>query len=338
MKIFVTGATGFIGRNLVAKLVEEKYDVTALVRKTSEVRGIPKEVRLVEGDLFDLASLEDAANGAEIVIHLAAMFDFYPKDVGLLYRVNVEGTRNLLTACKKSSVRRFIYCSTSETTGVVTNPPATEETELNPMYDYGKSKVEAEKVVREGAAVGGFEYIVLRPVGVTGPGEFYVGFETIKAIANRDISMIPGDGRKHIMFMHVDDLVQGFLSAIRTKDGVNETFFLCPDDVFTYEEVFRFVANHLGVEPPKRKVPVFFAKLGVGLIGLFKYRGKRTYLWHMKSVDAMNSERWYSNEKAKRLLGWRPTMGMAETFTRAIDWFVSEGYVNKKETAEEKQL
>lgn len=338
MKILVTGATGFIGRNLVAKLVEEKHDVTALVRKTSEVRGIPKEVRLVEGDLLDLASLKDATKGAEMVIHLAAMFEFYPKDVDLLYRVNVEGTRNLLTACKNSSIRRFIYCSTAETTGVVTNPPATEETELNPMYDYGKSKVEAEKVVREEAAIGGFEYIVLRPVGVTGPGEFYVGFETIKAIADGDISMIPGDGQKHIMFLHVDDVIQGFLSAIRTKDGVNETFLLCTDDVFTYEEVFQFVANHLGVEPPKRKVPVFLAKLGVALIGFFKYRGKRTYLWHMKTVDAMNSERWYSNEKAKRLLGWRPTMTMAETFTRAIDWLVAEGYVNKKVAAKEKEL
>ncbi len=338
MKILVTGATGFIGRNLVAKLVEEKHDVTALVRKTSEVKGIPKEVRLVEGDLLDLASLEEAAKGAEVVIHLAAMFDFYPKDVDLLYRVNVQGTRNLLSACKKFSVRRFIYCSTSETTGVVKNPPATEETKPNPMYEYGKSKVEAERVVREVAVDGEFEYIVLRPVGVTGPGEFYVGYETIKAIANREISMIPGDGKKRVMFMHVDDLVQGFLSAIRTKDGVNETYLLCTDDVFTYEEVFQFVANHLGVEPPKRKVPVFFAKLGVGLIGFFKYRGKRTYLWHTKSVDAMNSERWYSNEKAKRLLGWKPTMTMAETFTRAIDWFVAEGYVHKKGAAEEKEL
>jgi nucleoside-diphosphate-sugar epimerase len=338
MNILVTGATGFIGRNLVAKLVEEKQDITALVRKTSEVSGIPKEIRLVEGDLLDLASLQEAVEGAEMVIHLAAMFDFYPKDVDLLYRVNVEGTRNLLTACKKASVRRFIYCSTSETTGVVKDPPATEETEPNPVYDYGKSKIEAEKVVREEAATGGFDYIILRPVGVTGPGEFYVGFETIKAIANGEISMIPGDGQKHIMFMHVDDVVQGFLSAIRTKNGVNETFLLCTDDVFTYEEVFQFVANYLGVEPPKRKVPVFFAKLGVGLIGFFKYRGKRTYLWHMGSVDAMNSERWYSNEKAKQLLGWKPTMTMAETFTRAIDWFVAEGYVKKRRTTEEKEL
>jgi nucleoside-diphosphate-sugar epimerase len=338
VKILVTGATGFIGKNLVTRLVEESHEVTALVRRTSDVRGIPREIRLVEGDLLDFSSLEMAVEGAEVIIHLAALFDFYPEDVDLLYRVNVEGTRNLVTACKQTAVKRFIYGSTAETTGVVENPPATEKTEPNPMYDYGKSKLLAETVVREEAQGGDFDYIILRPVGVTGPGDFYVGYETIKAISNREISMIPGDGQKHIMFMHVDDVVEGFLAALKTKEGLNETFFLCTDDVFTYEEVFEFVSNHLGVEPPKRKVPVVFAKLGVGLIGVFKHRGKRTYLWHTKSVDAMNSERWYSNEKAKKLLGWKPHMTMAETLTRAIDWYVAEGYVKKQVAAEEKKL
>ncbi|MFW9935045.1 MAG: NAD-dependent epimerase/dehydratase family protein [Candidatus Thorarchaeota archaeon] len=338
MKILVTGATGFIGRNLVSKLVKEKHEVKALVRKTSDVQGLPREIQLVEGDLLDSNSLERAVKETEIVFHLAALFDFYPKDVDLLYQVNVEGTRNLIKACEKTVVKRFIYCSTSETTGVVDNPPATEETEPNPMYEYGKSKILAENEVREGAKAAGFDYIILRPVGITGPGEFYLGFETYEAIANKRIPMIPGDGQKHIMFMHVDDLVEGFLCALKTKKGVNDTFLLCTDDVFTYEELFQFVAEYLGVDPPKRKVPVILGKIGVGLIGFFKHRGKRTYLWHAKTVDAMNQDRWYSNEKAKRVLGWKPSMTMAEAFRRTMDWYISEGYLSRPATDEEKQL
>jgi nucleoside-diphosphate-sugar epimerase len=334
VKILVTGATGFIGRNLVSKLIEEKHDVVAFVRKTSDVKGLPHRMRLVEGDLLDPSSLTTAVKDVDIVIHLAALFDFYPKDVDLLYRVNAEGTRNLINACKKTSVKRFIYCSTSETTGIVDNPPATEETELKPMYDYGKSKIMAENEVREGAESGQFDYIILRPVGITGPGEFYLGLETYDAIANQKISMIPGDGQKHIMFMHVDDLVQGFLCAMKTKAGANETFLLCTDDIFTYEEMFQFLANYLGVEPPKRKVPIFLAKLGVGLIGFFRHRGERTYLWHMKTVDAMNHDRWYSNEKAKRVLGWKPSMTMAEAFQSTMDWCISKGYLKKRVTDE----
>ena len=338
MKILVTGATGFIGRNLVSKLVEKQYEVTALVRKTSDVNGLPQEIRLVEGDLLDLISLTNAVVGAEMVIHLAALFDFYPKDVGLLYRVNVDGTRNLVNACKNASVKRFIYCSTSETTGMVKNPPATEDAELLPMYDYGKSKILAENEVREGAGSGGFEYIILRPVGITGPGEFYLGYETYNAIARKEISMIPGDGQKRVMFMHVDDLVQGFICALKTKTGVNETYFLSTDDIFTYEEMFQFLANYLGVEAPKRKVPVFLAKLGVGILGFFKHRGERTYLWHMKSVDAMNRDRWYSNEKAKRKLGWKPSMTMADAFQSTMDWYIANGYITKRLTDEQKEL
>ncbi|MFX1577872.1 MAG: NAD-dependent epimerase/dehydratase family protein, partial [Promethearchaeota archaeon] len=80
MKILVTGATGFIGRNLVSRLVKEKHEVKALVRKTSDVQGLPREIQLVEGDLLDPNSLEKAVKETEIVFHLAALFDFYPKD------------------------------------------------------------------------------------------------------------------------------------------------------------------------------------------------------------------------------------------------------------------
>ena len=331
MKILVTGATGFIGRILVRALVREGYDVAALVRRTSKVKELPKKIRLIEGDLNDLPSLKKAVEGRNVVVHLAAYFEFYPKDVDILYQVNVEGTRNLLTACIGSTVKRFIYCSTTETTGTVANPPATEETELQPMYEYGKSKIQAENAVREISAKAGFEYVILRLVGVVGPGEFYLGFETIKAIANREISMIPGDGQNHIMYIHVDDVVKAFLIALKSKSAKNETFIICPDEPLTYEEVFNVVAEILGVEPPTRKVPVSFAKMGVGVIGFFKHRGKRTFLWHMKSVDAMNSERWYSNEKAKRMLGWKPTMTMEETFRSAIEWYKSEGHLKKEE-------
>lgn len=331
MKILVTGATGFIGQNLVAALIQQGYDVSALVRETSDTEKLPKQIQLIEGDLLDKESLQNAVKNQDVVIHLAAYYDFYPKDVDLLYRVNVNGTQNLITACAEASVKRFIYGSSTEAIGVVDDPPANEESKLQPAYDYGKSKVLAENVIREVSDQSNLEYVILQAVGVAGPGEFYLGFETIKAIANQEISMIPGDGQKHIMFIHIDDVVSGFLAAIESASAANNTFILCTDDVLSYEELFKVVASQLGVDPPKRKVPVALAKLGVGLIGFFKHRGERTYLWHMKSVDAINSERWYSNQKAKTVLGWRPSMTMEEALRRSVDWYVAEGYIKKKE-------
>jgi nucleoside-diphosphate-sugar epimerase len=330
MRVLVTGATGFIGRRLVARLVKEGYTVTALVRKTSIVNGLPKGIRLAKGDMLDEASLKKAVAGNDAVIHLAANFDFYANDVDLQYRVNVEGTKTLITAAAAARVKRFIYCSTSEVIGPVETPPGNEKTDLRPVYDYGKSKVLAEAAVREVSDRTGIEHVILRPVGVMGGGDSYVGFETIKSINDHEIPVIPGDGEKHIMFIHVDDVVTGFLAALKSRTAANNTFILCTDDALNYNEVFETIADHLGVKPPKRKVPAWLAKIGIGVISPFKRRGKKSYLWHVKSVQAMIEDRWYSNKKAKKLLGWSPKLTMREGIRKAIDEHLAEGRLERK--------
>ncbi|MHA2040832.1 MAG: NAD-dependent epimerase/dehydratase family protein, partial [Candidatus Thorarchaeota archaeon] len=126
MKVLVTGASGFIGRKLVAALVEEEHEVTAFVRPTSNRAGLPEGIHFAEGEMLDEPSLKSAVLGQDVVIHLAAYFDFYPSDVDLLYRVNIEGPTNLMRACVGTSVSRFIYCSTTEVIGPVRFPPGNE--------------------------------------------------------------------------------------------------------------------------------------------------------------------------------------------------------------------
>lgn len=335
MKILVTGATGFIGRNLVSKLVKEKHDVAALVRKTSDVQGLPKKLRLIDGDMTDAYSLEKAVQDKEVVIHLAAYFDFYPRDKKLLYRVNVDGTQNLINACVKASVTRFIYISTAEVSGPVENPPGTEESPLRPQFDYSKSKVKAEEIVRAASLETELEHVILRPTGVIGEGELYTVFETIEAVNERKIPMLPGDGEKQIMYTYVDDVVGGILAAIDSKMAKNQTIILCSDAGMTYNELFEFFGVKLGVEPPRRKVPTFLAKLGIGILSPFKNRGKTTFLWHMKTVQVMDEERWYSNEKAKKILGWTPKTTMQEGLSKLIDWYYKNGYLDDKHEPKE---
>lgn len=329
MKVLVTGSTGFIGQRLVASLVKKGHTVTALVRDARKARGLPKGVRLVKGDMLNEASLKKAVAGNEAVIHLAAYFDFYPRDVKLLYRVNVEGTRSLLNACVGASVGRFIYCSTTEVIGSVQHPPGNENTELRPQFDYSKSKVMAEEAVRETTDKTGLEHVIIRPTGVIGEGDFYSGFETIEAINDRKIPVTPGDGEKHIMYIHVNDVVSGILAALTAKQAANNTFILSPDAGMTFNELFKYLGERLGVEPPKRKVPTVLAKLGIGLMSPFKNRGKTTFLWHMKTVQAMDEDRSYSNRKAKRLLAWSPRLTMREALSTVIDWYFANGYLKR---------
>ncbi|TFG07650.1 NAD-dependent epimerase/dehydratase family protein [Candidatus Thorarchaeota archaeon] len=330
MKVLVTGGTGFIGRRLIHRLVKEGHDVRAFVRKTSNTHGLPEGIEFVEGALLDIESLENATKGVEAVLHLAAYFDFYPSDVDLMYEVNVQGTKNVMNACVGTSVERFIYCSSTEAIGPVRYPPGNEDTELRPQFDYGESKVMAEKAVRQIAEDTGLNYIILRPTGVMGEGDLYTAYETIKAINQGEVPVLPGDGEKHIMYTHVDDIADGFVKALTSKSALDNTIILAPDEPMTYNELIKFLGECLGVDPPKRHVPTTLAKIGIGLLSPIKNRGKTTFLWHPKTIESMDQERWYSNEKAKRLLGWNPEYAMQEGIKRAIDWYYENGYLEKR--------
>lgn len=330
MKVLLTGATGFIGRKLAARLVQEEHELTALVRRSSNRSGLPEETTFVEGDMLDERSLEGAVTGQDVAIHLAAYFDFYPSDVELLYRVNVEGTRNLMQACVGTTVTRLIYCSTTEVIGPVKYPPGNEDTELQPQFDYSESKMQAERNVRQISKDSGLDHIILRPTGVMGEGDLYTAFEAIEAVNNGSIPVLPGDGEKHIMYTHVDDIVEGFVSALTSKSALNSTIILCVDEPMTYNELFEYLGDYLAVDPPKRKVPTTLAKIGIGLLSPIKNRGRVTFLWHVKTVESLDQERWYSNEKAKRLLSWTPKISMQEGLRRAIDWYFENGYLKRR--------
>lgn len=334
MKALVTGGTGFIGRKLIDQLVEKGINVFALIRSTSDTSDLPNEVTLIEGDLFDIQSLKKVVSDsqAEVVVHLAAYFDFYPKDKELLYRTNVEGTKNMMNACVDSSVTRFIYCSTTEVIGPVDNPPGDEESELRPQWEYSKSKVLAEEAIREISAETGLSHIILRPTGVVGEGELYVGYDIIEALNTGSVPVIPTKGKGQInMFMHVDDVISGILLALTSESALNQTIILCPDEAISWKELFDSICEYIGKKPPRRGVPLSLAKAGMAVLSRFKGRGRKTFLWHTQSIEAVAQNRWYTNEKAKRILGWSPQYTMVDGFKRSYDWYVENGYLERKE-------
>jgi nucleoside-diphosphate-sugar epimerase len=330
VKVLVTGATGFLGGRVVLAALEAGHEVVALVRKTSNTEGLPKNVEIREADLFDISSLEKAVQDVNVVIHFAAYFDFYPSDEDLMFRVNIEGTSNLMNACVGTDVERFIYCSTAETMGAIRFPPGTEDTELKPDFSYGESKVLAERAIREITADTGLAHIILRPTGVMGEGDLYVMYEVAHELYHGKVFAIPRDLSARFMYTHVDDVVSGFVAALTPMAALNNTFILSPDDSMSWGELVEVMTERLGVKPPRLRVPKVVAKLGMALLSPFKNRKKMTFFWHMKSVDMMYANREYSNEKAKRLLGWAPQVNMIEGFQRAIDWYFENGHLERK--------
>ncbi|TFG31146.1 NAD-dependent epimerase/dehydratase family protein [Candidatus Thorarchaeota archaeon] len=331
VKVLVTGATGFLGGKTIELLLKEGHDVVALVRSTSNVEGLPKNIEVREGDLFDEDSLEKAAQDIDAVIHFAAYFNFYPRDEELMFRVNIEGTKNLMNACVGTQVKRFIYCSTTETMGPIRFPPGTEETELRPDYSYGVSKIQAENAIREISKDTDLAHIIIRPTGVMGEGDLYVMFEVAEQLYEGKVFALPSDLSAQFMYTHVDDIVSGFVAALTPMSALNNTFILCPDEPLSWEEFVEVMTTKLGVKPPRLRVPRIFAKFGMMLLSPVKNRKKNSFFWHGKSVDMMYATRVYSNEKAKRLLGWTPKVTMVEGFQRAIDWYFENGFLKKRE-------
>ncbi|RLE35824.1 NAD-dependent dehydratase, partial [Candidatus Acetothermia bacterium] len=176
MKALVTGATGFIGANIVRALLNAGYEVRALVRPESDRRNLDGlDIEFATGDVRDPGSLQRAMQGCELVFHAAALYSFWVRPRRLIYEINVTGTRNVLDAALKARVERVVYTSSVAALGLRDDgTPADESTPVDPrkiIGDYKKSKYLAEQVA--------LEYSTKLPVVIVNPS-FPVGPYDVK--------------------------------------------------------------------------------------------------------------------------------------------------------------
>ena len=166
MTILVTGATGMVGARLLPRLVEAGFDCRTIVRKGKEV---PAGVTAVEADLFDAASLARAVKGVEAIVHLAAVFR--TPDIDLIWKSNLEGTRNLIAAAKEHAPgARFVMASTSNIYDTDAGRPGREDDASSPKHAYPASKLAAETELRDS----GLNWAVLRFSFVYGEGDGHI--------------------------------------------------------------------------------------------------------------------------------------------------------------------
>ena len=329
LKILVTGASGFIGGHLVELLVEKGYDVIGMVRKTSDTSLLDElDVKKRIADLTEPQTLKGAVSGVDGVIHLAAYYTFHGKKE-LYERVNVKGTRYLLEACLREGVQRFVYCSTTEVIGPVKEIPAREDHPPNPQYEYGRSKLRAERVVKEyGDRI---KTTIIRPSGVYGPRNVDdISYYFITSFARNALPtrIIVGSGKNVVQFAHVKDVVQGFYLALEREESWGQTYFITEDKWYSYLEVYDILAEITGREPPTVRVPKWLAKALVYPVHLVKVAaGKWDFMWDPKTVDAVTSDRAYSIEKAKRELGYSSRYSLRDGLSETVEWYREKGII-----------
>jgi dihydroflavonol-4-reductase len=325
MKALVTGATGFVGAAVARALLGGQWQVRVLVRRGSDRRNLKSlDVEVFEGDLTDSSSLERATQGCDGLFHVAADYRLGARDSKELYRVNVEGTRNVLNAAQRSGVRRIVYTSSVATIGIPADgTPGDEQSATslaNMIGHYKRSKYLAEEVVRE-AAQGGISVVIVSPSTPVGPGDLKptpTGQLVLDAAAGR----MPAYVDTGLNIVHVDDVAAGHLLAYeRGKPG--ERYILGGQDM-SLREILQMIARLEGRSPPRVRLPYAvvlpIAYVAEGFAWLSGRSGRIT----LEGVRMSRKKMFFSSAKAARELGYR-SRPPRQAFEDAIRWYRDNG-------------
>lgn len=265
MDIFVTGGSGFIGAHVIERLLSDGHLLTCLVRKTSNTRRlVAPGVTLVQGDLTDRASIEQAMRGCERVVHLAAHFSWHEKDPGVYRLINVEGQRNLMETALKLGISKVIDVSTI---GVWGNTPSRPVSEFTPFgaqrhSPYFESKYQAGLLTWDLYERGGLPLVSIYPVGVIGAGEH----TTFRPILEKLIAGYPGYiyPKAHMPVVSVQDVVEVIVRTLFAEGLVGEKFIVGKDNL-SMHELFDMLCEAAGLHHLRRELPNSFVSLSTAL-------------------------------------------------------------------------
>jgi UDP-glucose 4-epimerase len=328
-KLLLTGASGYIGARCVSRLAGDGFRVTALVRSQRDAAvALAKGASAAAvGDLADERWdwADEALRDARVVVHGAAMMDFFPREPAALRRVNVEGTRRLAAAAVRARVQLFVFVSSTEAMGPSPpdGSPADENSPLRPTSLYGASKVEAERAVASECHGTDTRFVVLRLTGVTGDGDAFVGYELLESIYYGVLCVVPGDGRCGLMFLHIDDAVAAVSLAARAPPrALDQVIIAAPEAALSYEGWLRALHRMLDRAGPFFHAPLPLLRAAVRATERCK---RSRFLWHADTVTRMGEQRVYSNRRAARLLDFRPRFTVAEALQDLVDGWRERG-------------
>ena len=325
--VAVTGGGGFTGSALVGRLLAEGYRVKALVRETSQLKP-DENLEIIVGRLEDVGALGRLVAGVDTVFHIAAMF----RTEGSLdefLKVNYDGTLALLEQAKAAGVRRFVYCSTIGVHGSVSDIPSDEESPFGPMDYYQETKLKAELACRAPGAAEGIEMVVIRPCSIYGPGD--VRLLKMFRMVQKGVFLFVGDGRPNFHPVYIDDLVEGFMLAMTTPQAAGEVFIIGAQDYVPLREFVGTAARTVGSDPPKRHIPFGIMDVAARICeAVFIPLGISPPL-HRRRLSFFSSNRSFSIEKARRMLGYQPKVDLAEGFKRTVQWYYDQGLLTPKQ-------
>jgi dihydroflavonol-4-reductase len=328
-RVFLTGATGFVGSAVARKLATEGFEVRALTRPGSpraHLDGI--SVDFVEGDMRDAESIRRAMAGVRYVFHVAADYRLWARDRSEIVANNVEGTRIIMQEAIRAGVDRVVYTSSVATLGWPRDgAPGTEDIPLSEQQGIGaykRSKIAAERLVEAMVANDGLPAVIVNPSTPIGPRDVKptpTGRIIVEAASGR----IPGFVDTGLNLVHVDDVADGHFAALQ-RGVIGQRYILGGQDVLL-ADMLTDIANLVGRRPPRWRIPRA-AVVPVAYVaeGIARFTGREP-LVTLDGLRMSEHHMFFSAAKAERELGFhaRP---YREALADAIKWFEAAGYLS----------
>ena len=312
-RALVTGGAGCVGSNLVVELLRRSWQVRALddfsAGKHEHLKGISSDrFELREGDIRNLQVCEQACRDMEYVFHQAAIRSVSRSmdDPQATNEVNVRGTLNMLQAAQKAGVRRFVYASSSSVYGDATQLPQEETQRPQPVSPYAVSKLAGENYCLAFAKTTKLETVSLRYFNVYGPNQdpeskYSLLIPAFLAQAGRGEPFeVHGDGLQARDFSFVGDVVAANLLAAQTPNVSGEIFNVAGGKSISVLDVAQAIVNIIGKDPGKR---------------------------HTDRRPGDVRTTWASIERARKLLGFEPSVDFEEGLRRSVEYFRSTGWL-----------
>jgi dihydroflavonol-4-reductase len=326
--IAVTGGTGHIGNVLIRELITHANDVRVLVQPNDDQHSLADlDVEIVQGDVTDPLSLQSAFEGVDVVFHLAGIVTIMPGMATMLERVNVGGVRNIVAACRTTSVNRLVYTSSIH---AITEPPhgtiIDESQPFDPdrvLGDYARSKARATLLLLDEVKKGGLDIVICCPTGVIGPWDY-----AISNIGQLIMDFTSGHLKSYVEgaydFVDVRDVANGLILA--AEIGQTGRHYIFSGDQVRISDLMKELAVDTGFPAPSYQIPVKIARVAGVLASVYYRLLRRRPVFTAYSIDVLRSNSQVSSVRGRKELGFtsRP---WKESIRDQVEWFRVEGLI-----------
>lgn len=325
MKVLVTGANGFLGSWVTRALVSDGHEVYALVRPNadlSELNGV--SCTFIHGDVTDLNSLLQAFKGMDSIFHLAGVIAYKKSQRHLMDKVNVQGTANVVAACRENKIRRLVYLSSVVAIGAGFNSSqvCTETSKYNISHlnlGYFETKHEAEKIVKAACDKNEIDAVILNPSTIYGAGDAKKGSRKMQLkVAQGKLKFYTSGG---VNVVAVEDVVDGILKA--WKSGRSGERYILAGENILIKDLFAMIAAEAGVPAPTHQLPN-------GLLHAVGFFGDQLEKFGLKGPLSRENAytatmyHWFDSRKAQQELNFKPRPA-SFAIHNSVQWMKDQG-------------